>query len=95
MTTTTTPQPTTRTCGNHVDGYKPVLVREEVKLELQTLRGELPDRDTALERRVATAAMSMVLSDARSNPEVLARLRRKIKEVARLDLEEPGDRSGQ
>ena len=42
-------------------GYRAVLVREETKKALQAFRAALPGRDLAQERRLATAAVQLVL----------------------------------
>lgn len=72
---------------NHEVGYKALLVREEKKQKLRALRSSLSDRDLNQERRLATAALEMMLDDANGNPAVLQRWECAVREVARLDSE--------
>lgn len=44
-------------------GYRPVLVREETKAKLKALRDRLGQKDLMRERRLATAALEVVLDD--------------------------------
>lgn len=87
--TTTSSAPAERPGGNHVDGYKAVLVREETKAELRDLRCGLSDRDINLERRLATAALNIVIKDANASPEAMRRLVSEARQVLLKDLNAP------
>jgi hypothetical protein len=63
-------------------GYRAVLVREETKKHLQAFRARLPGRDLAQERRLATAALQLVLS----RPELHELWMAELREVVRADL---------
>ena len=76
---------TASTKSNHEEGYKPVLVREETKERLRSLRMSMTDRDVNLERRLATAAIEMVIDDAASDPKVLDRLEKTVRGVLARD----------
>ena len=71
--------------SNHEEGYKPVLVREETKERLRSLRMSMTDRDVNLERRLATAAIEMVIDDAESDPKILDRLEKAVRGVLARD----------
>ncbi len=73
--------------ANYEEGYRPVLVREETKDRLRKLRGTLSDPEKNQERRLATAALSMVIDDATADPEVRRRWERTVREVVKWDLE--------
>lgn len=76
----------TQTSGNHEHGYKAVLVREETKKALRDLRSNLPDRDLFQERRLATAALELVIEDAGKSSEALNRLLTRTREVVVRDV---------
>ena len=76
---------TTQT-GTYEHGYKAVLVREETKDGLRKLRSSLSERDLFQERRLATAALEMVIEDANSNETAKSRLLAKAREVVVRDL---------
>ena len=84
MTTTKTPEAAARS-SNHEEGYKAVLIREEAKERLRDLRLSLSDRDLNLERRLATAAIEMVIDDAMADPGVKARLEKAVRGVVARD----------
>lgn len=63
-------------------GYRAVLVREETKKALQQFRAALPGRDLAQERRLATAAVQLVLQ----RPDLHAQWLEQVREVVRIDL---------
>lgn len=44
--------------------YRPVLIREETKEKLKVFRRGLPNREIYQERRLATAALELVLQDS-------------------------------
>ena len=71
--------------NNHEEGYRPVLVREETKERLRNLRMSMSDRDVNLERRLATAAIEMVIDDAASDPSILSRLEKIVRGVVARD----------
>ncbi|WP_126448135.1 hypothetical protein [Sulfuricystis multivorans] len=75
-----------QTTGNHEYGYKAVLVREETKKALRDLRSTLPDRDLFQERRLATAALELVIEDAGKSKEALYRLLARTREVVVRDI---------
>ena len=80
---------TTKTKDNNPNyevGYKAVLVREETKIRLRAVRASLPERDMNQERRLATAALEMVIDDAQSNPTVMERWGRTGLEIVQRDL---------
>lgn len=60
-----------------VPGYKAVLVREETKAKLKELREQmdLEQQDLLRERRLATAALDVVLADQALLTRVLERAR--------------------
>ena len=64
-------------------GYRAVLVREETKKALQQFRAGLPGRDLAQERRLATAAVQLVLQ----RPDLHAQWLEQVREVVRIDLQ--------
>jgi hypothetical protein len=64
-------------------GYKPVLLREEIKLSLQQLRRELTNRDLNQERRLISAAVELIIS----RPDLHEDWLRLIPDVVRRDLE--------
>lgn len=64
-------------------GYRAVLVREETKKALQAFRAALPGRDLAQERRLATAAVQLVLQ----RPDLHAEWLEQVREVVRIDLQ--------
>lgn len=64
-------------------GYKPVLLREEIKLSLQQLRRELANRDLNQERRLISAAVELVIS----RPDLHEDWLRLVPDVVRRDLE--------
>jgi hypothetical protein len=76
--------------GNHEPGYRPVLVREATKRELQRFRFSLNDRGRAEERRLADAMIFVALRHKELYGEVLERVRRlaieddQLKPLARL-----------
>lgn len=70
--------------NNHEPGYKPLLVREETKNALQEFRRTLPDRDLNQERRIATAAIEVVLERSDLHQELL----RRIGDVAKRDIDQ-------
>ena len=72
--------------SNYEMGYKALLVREETKDRLRAVRAALPDRDLNQERRLATAALDMVIEDAESNPTVMERWGRRVREIVQRDL---------
>lgn len=76
----------TQTSGNHEQGYKAVLVREETKTALRNLRSKLPDRDLFQERRLATAALELAIEDAANGGDGLNRLLVKTREVVLRDV---------
>lgn len=80
---------TTQTTKNHEHGYKAVLVREETKDDLRKLRTRLDERDLFQERRLATAALELVIQDASTNEGALDRLLTKAREVVVRDLNTP------
>jgi len=63
-------------------GYRAVLIREETKKSLQAFRARLPSRDLAQERRLATAALQLVLARVDLHDLWLA----EVREVVRADL---------
>ena len=71
--------------NNFEEGYKPVLVREETKEKLRALRMSMSDRDVNLERRLATAAIEIVIEDAATDPKVLNRLEKTVRGVLTRD----------
>ncbi|MBZ0096795.1 MAG: hypothetical protein K8H75_15680 [Sulfuricella sp.] len=81
--TTTNP----KTAGNYEQGYKPVLVRQETKEHLRKLRATLPDRDLCQERRLATAALELMLEQADKCPETRERMLERVHDIVRRDLE--------
>lgn len=85
MTTTKTPDPAAVRSSKYEEGYKAVLVREETKERLRDLRLSLSDRDLNLERRLATAAIEMVIDDATVDPSVKARLEKAVRGVVARD----------
>lgn len=50
-------------CQDREPGYTPLLVREETKAKLKALRDKLGQQDLLRERRLATAALEVVLAD--------------------------------
>ncbi len=72
--------------GNHEHGYKAVLVREETKDALRNLRSSLPDRDLFQERRLATAALELIIEDAGKDSEALNRLLARTREIVVRDV---------
>jgi len=72
---------------NHELGYKPVLVREETKNALQEFRRTLPDRDMNQERRLATAAIEVVLNNPKLHSEVL----RQVGDVVKRDIDQKNE----
>lgn len=60
--------------SNFEKGYRPVLVQEQTKQALQLFRRGLPDRDLAQERRLATAALEMVLETPTLHAEWIKRV---------------------
>ena len=62
--------------GTHEPGYRPVLVREATKRELQRFRFSLNDRGRAEERRLADAMIFVALRHKELYGEVLERVRR-------------------
>lgn len=79
---------TTQTSGNYEQGYRAVLVREDTKKSLRAFRSGLPERDLFQERRIATAALEMVIEDANSNDQARERLFARVKDVVRRDLDD-------
>jgi hypothetical protein len=67
-------------------GYKAVLVREETKQRLKNLRKMMPERDLCQERRLATAAMEIVLDQAEGNEKIRSQLIGKVREVVARDI---------
>lgn len=66
----------------HEEGYRPVLVREETKDELKAYRKTIPNTDLSQERRIATAAIELVLA----HPELHAEWRQRVLEVVERDV---------
>ena len=75
------------TPSTYEKGYKPVLVREETKQQLRDLRAALPDRDLFQERRLATAALELVIDEAVDSEFARERLLQKARDVVKRDLE--------
>lgn len=69
-------------------GYRAVLVREETKQRLREFRATLSDRDINQERRLATAAIELILDEATITPEIKALWRKRVNEVVRRELSE-------
>lgn len=78
---------TTQTSGNHEDGYRAVLVREETKNRLRDLRSTLRDRDLYQERRLATAALELAIEDAHLSEEGRNRLLDRARQIVVRDLD--------
>lgn len=87
MTTSADIAVAARSVRNHEEGYKALLVREETKKRLAELRSSLQDRDTYLERRLVTAAIEMVMQDAKADPLYLDRWQREVRQVVRKDMD--------
>lgn len=79
-------QATTTTGANFEPGYKAVLVCEETKDRLRELRGSLPDRDLCQERRLATAALEMVLDQASTCEETRNKLVARTHEIVMREI---------
>ena len=72
--------------GRYEPGYKAVLVREETKDQLRELRTSLPDRDLCQERRLATAAIEMMLEMARDCASTRDQLLERTRAIVVRDL---------
>ena len=70
----------------HEPGYRAVLVREETKEQLKPLRKEMPERDLCQERRLATAALEIVLESASKSQSTRDQLLVKVREVVSRDI---------
>lgn len=67
-------------------GYKAVLVREETKQRLKDFRKTMPERDLCQERRLATAAMEIVLELAENDDSIRSQLMGKVRDVVARDI---------
>lgn len=74
------------TNANYEKDYKAVLVRKETKEQLRDLRTSLPDRDLFQERRLATAALEMLMDQAKECEQTRERLLARVREVVMRDL---------
>jgi len=79
---------TTQNSGNYEHGYRAVLVREDTKKSLREFRASLAERDLFQERRIATAALEMVIEDASRDDQARKRLFAKVKDVVRRDIDD-------
>ncbi len=79
---------TTQNNGNYEHGYRAVLVREDAKKSLREFRAGLAERDLFQERRIATAALEMVIEDASRDDQARKRLFAKVKDVVRRDIDD-------
>ena len=70
----------------HEPGYRAVLVREETKEQLKALRKEMPERDLCQERRLATAALEIVLESGSKSQSTRDQLLVNVREVVSRDI---------
>ncbi|MBK6639107.1 MAG: hypothetical protein IPG34_16510 [Rhodocyclaceae bacterium] len=68
--------------------YRAVLIRNETKQQLRDFRSSLPDQDINQERRLATAAIELMLEEANGSTEVRALWRKRVNEVLLRELSE-------
>lgn len=73
--------------SNQEPGYKAVLLQESTKNRLQAFRRGLSDRDLNQERRLATAAVEMMLDMAEKDSAVRDAWLAQVKIVVRKDLD--------
>lgn len=76
----------TQEVNNYEPGYDAVLVREETKKELQALRKQLTNKDLMQERRLATAAVELIVEEAVKDAEILDQLLQRAREIVLRDL---------
>lgn len=67
-------------------GYKPVLIKEDLKLTLAKLRRELPSPDIYQERRLASALLTVALERV-TEPGVRERVLMLARNIASSDIE--------
>lgn len=80
MTTKTNPP------SNYEPGYAPLLVREETKARLQALRKNLANQDLMQERRLATAAIELIVEESVKDDDILEQLLRRAAEIVIRDI---------
>lgn len=76
------------TASEQERNYRAVLIRNETKQRLRDFRASLPDRDINQERRLATAAIELMLEEANGSTEVRALWRKRVNEVLLRELSE-------